>query len=52
MALKKKSCEGCKGKQTQGATTRDFQANTKTNLAFIIKKLEKLATSVDEKAVK
>ena len=30
----------------------DFQANTETHLAFIIEKLDKLATSIDEKTVK
>ena len=52
MALKTNSCEGCKGKKTQGAMTSDFQVNNETDLAFIIAKLEKLATSIDEKTVK
>ena len=52
MVLKTKSCEGCKGKQTQGTISSDFQANTESSLAFIMDKLEKLATSIDEKTVK
>ena len=48
MNLKTKSCEGFKGKQPQGTTSRNFQANTETDLAYIIEKLEKLTTSINE----
>ena len=51
MILKTKSCEGCKGKQPQGTVSSNFQATTESSLAMIMDKLEKLATSIDEKTV-
>ena len=51
MVLKTKSCEGSKGKQPQGTISRNFQASTESSLAMIMDKLEKLATSIDEKTV-